>query len=165
MATTELYRAKWTDQIHEEWIRNVLLNRQDLKRKQLERTKQLMNENVLNCLVEDYEYLIPTLKLPDENDKHVLAAAIKSSASTIVTYNLKDFPTKHIESFRIEAQHPDKFISRWIDSHPGVVCTAISKLRNSLKNPPISASRYLEILTRQSLPQTVAKLREFIEII
>jgi hypothetical protein len=43
MALTDLYRAKWTNAIHEEWIRNVLANRPDLTRQQLERTCELMN--------------------------------------------------------------------------------------------------------------------------
>jgi hypothetical protein len=37
LALTDLYRAKWTEQIHEEWIRNLLENRQDIDRPMLER--------------------------------------------------------------------------------------------------------------------------------
>jgi len=43
LALTDLFRAKWTDRIHDEWIRNVLEHRPDLRREQLERTRQLMN--------------------------------------------------------------------------------------------------------------------------
>jgi len=35
LALTDLFRAKWTDQIHDEWIRNVLEQRPDLRREQL----------------------------------------------------------------------------------------------------------------------------------
>jgi hypothetical protein len=124
-----------------------------------------MNENVLECLVEDYEHLIPTLKLPDENDNHVLAAAIKASASVIVTFNIKDFPSKQIMPHNVEAKHPDSFISQWFSTHPGDVCSTVRKLRAGLNNPPKTASEYLDTLERQSLPQTVTKLREFIEIL
>src|SRR5579863_4356667 len=111
LALTDLYRAKWTNEIHDEWIRNVLINRADLNRAQLERTRELMNSNVRDCLVEEYETLIPALSLPDPNDRHVLAAAIRSSASVIVTFNLKDFPEKIIKKYGIEAQHPDIFLN------------------------------------------------------
>ena len=37
-----------------------------------------MNENVRDCLVTDYQWLIEKLNLPDPNDRHVLAAAIKA---------------------------------------------------------------------------------------
>ncbi len=66
----------WTDQIHEEWIRNVLKNRQDLAREQLKRTKGLMNSKVRDRLVADYEWLISSLQLPDLDDQHVLADGI-----------------------------------------------------------------------------------------
>jgi hypothetical protein len=72
-----LYRAKWTADIHDEWIRNLLESRPDLKREQIERTRDLMNSAVPDCLVEGYQELIPYLQLPDENDRHVLAAAIQ----------------------------------------------------------------------------------------
>jgi predicted nucleic acid-binding protein len=43
--------------------------------------------------------LIENLKLPDEKDRHVLAAAIKTNANLIVTNNLKDFPASYLDSF------------------------------------------------------------------
>ena len=79
LAMTDLFRARWTDQIHDEWISNLSINRPDLKRRQLERTRRLMNAHVLDCLVTGYEGLIDKLKLPDPNDRHVLAAAIRTA--------------------------------------------------------------------------------------
>jgi predicted nucleic acid-binding protein len=165
LALTDLFRAKWTDAIHEEWIRNVLINRPDLTKEQLNRTRDLMNIHVRDCLVIGYEKITPTLSLPDPNDHHVLAAAISASASTIVTYNLKDFPSRIVGRYEIEVQHPDEFIAQLIDHAPGIVCSAIRHLRPSLKNPPINAENYLNALERQALPRTVNKLREFVSLI
>jgi hypothetical protein len=75
LAMTELFRARWTDHIHGEWMRSVLNNRKDLTAGQLERTRQLMDQAVPDCLVTDYEDLIDSLELPDPDDRHVLAAA------------------------------------------------------------------------------------------
>lgn len=165
LALTDLFHAKWSNAIHEEWIRNVLVNRPDLTRKQLNRTRDLMNAHVRDCLVTGYEKIASTLLLPDPNDNHVLGAAITASASVIVTFNLKDFPAKVLNQYEIEAQHPDEFVANRIDGAPGIVCGAIRKLRANLKKPPIDAEKYLEILERQSLPQTVNKLREFVLLI
>ena len=74
LATTRLFRARWTSIIHEEWISSLLKNRGDLKREQLIRTQEAMDSAVLDCLVEDFQGLIPGLHLPDENDRHILAA-------------------------------------------------------------------------------------------
>ena len=32
LALVDLYHAKWTDEIHEEWIRSILRSRKDLPR-------------------------------------------------------------------------------------------------------------------------------------
>jgi hypothetical protein len=76
LALADLFRAKWTDEIHDERTRSVLENRPDPTREQLERTRELMNGHVRDCLVIGYEVLIPELTLPDPDDRHVLAAAI-----------------------------------------------------------------------------------------
>ena len=52
LAMTDLYRARWTQQIHEAWMRNVLANRPDFSRAQLERTRELMDCSVRDSLVE-----------------------------------------------------------------------------------------------------------------
>ncbi len=96
LALTDLFRARWTEQIHDEWIRNLLKKRPDLTLQQLTRTKELMNSHVRDCLVTNYEYLIPSLELPDPDDRHVLAAAIQGNADVIVTTNLSDFPSSVI---------------------------------------------------------------------
>ena len=80
LATRALFSAKWTDAIHDEWISSVLKDRSDLTKEQLERTRRLMNGHVRDCLVTGYESLIPSLALPDPEDRHVLAAAIVCKA-------------------------------------------------------------------------------------
>lgn len=165
LAVTDLFQAKWTDTIHQEWMKNVLANRPDLTLNQLERTRDLMNMHVRDCLVTGHEALIPTLLLPDPNDHHILAAAIFTAASIIITYNLKDCPIESTQIYGIEAWHPDDFISYFIDIEPGIVCAAVRKLRATLKKPVIEQKLYLEILACQSLPKTVVKLQKFTELL
>ena len=57
LATTGLYRAKWTEQIHDEWVRNLLNDRRELEVR-IQTTSSLMNEAVPDCLVVGYEALI-----------------------------------------------------------------------------------------------------------
>ena len=164
LAVTDLFRAKWTETIHQEWMRNVLKNRRDLKRVQLERTRDLMNAHVRDCLVVGYESLIPSLTLPDPDDRHVLAAAIRAGADVIVTSNLKDFPPDVLKHYGIEVQHPDDFIAHLLDLAPNTVCAAAKRHRQSHKSPTQSVAEYLETLERTGLVQTVSKLREFAEL-
>jgi predicted nucleic acid-binding protein len=165
LAITDLFRAKWTNEIHDEWIRNVLKNRPDLTNERLQRTKDLMNSHVRDCLVSGYQNLIPSLTLPDENDRHVLAAAICAGADVIVTYNLSDFPAATLDQYGIEAQHPDEFITHLIDLAPSAICEAAKRQRMSLKNPPQSVEGLLETYKKQGLAQTVAELRIYDELL
>jgi predicted nucleic acid-binding protein len=164
LALTDLFKARWTDQIHEEWI-GALLRQHKYDRKTLERTRDLMDAYVRDAKVTGYEDLIEALALPDPNDRHVLAAAIKAGADAIVTTNLKDFPNEALSSYGIEAIHPDDFIYYQIDLNPAVACGAIKKQRESLKNPPKEKEEFLAILQKQQLPQTVSALRAYIELI
>lgn len=52
LAVRDIFKAKWTEDIHAEWIRNLLKNRPDLKASQLEHTRSLMNQSVRDCLVD-----------------------------------------------------------------------------------------------------------------
>ena len=164
LALTDLFRAKWTAAIHEEWIRSVLDNRPDLTRGQLDRTRQLMDAHIRDCLVADYEDLIPALTLPDSDDRHVLAAAIRSNADVIVTFNLDDFPPETLKKWGIEAQHPDDFINHLLDLAPHLVLPP-QKGSGRASNPPMSVDDFLAALERQGLAQTVAGLRRFADVI
>lgn len=99
LAITDTFRAKWTDDIHEEWTRNLKANHPDIDENYLKKTRQLMNAHVRDALVEGYEHLIQSVELPDPDDRHVVAAAIASNADVIVTYNLKDFPAAALTSY------------------------------------------------------------------
>lgn len=165
LAGTGLFRARWTEAIHEEWISNLLQNRADLSRERLQRTRDLMNAAVLDCLVDGYDELIPGLALPDPGDRHVLAAAIRAGAGVIVTMNLRHFPTEALAQYGIDAQHPDEFVCNLLDLAPGPVCLAVKTHRESLKNPRKSVEEYIETMLRQSLTQTASSLRQFAELI
>ena len=161
LAVTDIYRACWTNEIHEEWMNNLIKNRPDISRQQLERTRDKMNENVRDCLVTDYEPLIETLRLPDDHDRHVLAAAIRAKADIILTFNLKDFPPGVLGPYGMEAQHPDQFLCRQFDLFPETVVMAARNQRARLKKPAQNVEEYLETLRRQQLPETVLKLRDY----
>lgn len=159
LACTGLYRARWSDQIHDEWIRNLLANEPHRDPAQIAKTRELMNRHAPDALVAGHEKLIDGLILPDANDRHVLAAAIQGHAEGIVTFNLKDFPNQTLETFGISAIHPDEFLSDMFELDPGSCLLAAQQQRSSLKKPPYTADEYLACLLKQRLPTFVSKLR------
>jgi len=103
LAAAELFQPKWSDAIQDEWITNLLSNRSDLRRKDLEMTRDAMNHAFLDSVVQGSDPLVPALTLPDPDDCHILAVAIHSHADAIVTFNLKHFPTAALGPYGIDA--------------------------------------------------------------
>ena len=165
LGSTGQFRARWTAQIHGEWKRNLLINRPDLTAGQLDRTSDLMDQAIPGALVSGHEDLIAGLTLPDVGDRHVLAAAIRCSASVIVTFNEKDFPDEVLSRFGIEAQHPDVFVENLFDLDQAAVVSAAQRQRRTLKHPPIDVDRYLEILLKQGMVQTCKSLAMYRSIL
>ncbi len=159
MASEGLFKPKWTYIIQNEWVRSLLENRTDLKAEHLQQTIAAMNMAFPDSSVEDFEELIPGLKLPDENDRHVLASAIQCHADLIVTFNLKDFPNRYVDSYNIQVQSPDKFLSDLIDSDQETSCIAFRKMVGRLKNPPKSKSQVADTLLKCGLKISSEKLK------
>jgi predicted nucleic acid-binding protein len=161
LAVTDIYKAKWSADIHREWIESLLRNEPHRDRAALERTRDLMDRATRDCLVTGYESLTEALVLPDPDDRHVLAAAIIGRCDVIVTQNLKDFPEKALSPFSIEALHPDEFLGNLLSLAPGVFCASVRKVRARLVNPQYTIEEYLATLTRQGLAATAAELQAF----
>lgn len=102
--------------------------------------------------------MIAGLSLPDTDDRHVLAAAIRCGASVIVTFNARDFAAEALQEFAIEAQHPDEFAENLFDLDREAVLAAARHQRVQLSKPAIGIERYLDILRRQGLARTVDTL-------
>ncbi len=161
LALTGLFRARWSSDVHEEWISSLLEKRPDLTRQKLERTRPVMHKHAVDALVTGYQNLIPDLQLPDPDDRHVLAAAIRGGVDVIVTMNRRDFPSTVIGLFGIEAQHPDDFVLHLLGLAPRLVLAAAHNHRQSLMHPPRAVAEYLDALERVGLTQTVSVLREY----
>src|SRR5687768_9157568 len=78
----DLYTPKWSTHIFDEW-RNVI-ERKGISQEEANKRVQKANLAFPDALVQNYEGLIDNLELPDEKDRHILAAAIKVNANIIV---------------------------------------------------------------------------------
>lgn len=161
LAAFDVYAPRWTNLIHDEWIRNIVLNRPDTNRARLEDTRRAMELAIPGALVEGFESLVATLQLPDPNDRHVLAAAIKAKVQVLVTFNRKDFPRAELNKWNIQVQSPDEFSCDLFASNPQLVLEALGNQRARLKKPPLSPEQFLSNLRLQRLPRFVAALEPF----
>ncbi|MER7367696.1 PIN domain-containing protein [Nonomuraea wenchangensis] len=159
LAMTGQIQVRWTHGILDEMQRNLAANRPDIPWEKLEKLRRLMNSAVRDCLVEGYESLVEGLKLPDPDDRHVLAAAIKAGAGVIVTSNLRDFPPEHLAPWHIETQSPDDFVLNQIDLHGRIVWACVQQIADSRTRPPETVNDVLDALERAGLVESVAALR------
>ena len=161
----QLFQAKWTERIESEWLDNLIEDRPDLDAAKLRLMAGMMRDAVPDCIVSNYEKLESSLGLPDPNDNHVLAAAIKAKAQAIVTRNLKDFPADILQEFDIEAIHPDIFLINQFDLSSGKVLDALKNIRARMLKPPFTPNQYMERLAVDGLTALSQKLTEFEHLI
>lgn len=109
---------------------------------------------VRDGLVENYKDWLDGLNLPDPDDAHVLAAAIASGATAIVTDNTKDFPTAYLDAYGIATATPDDFSLECINANPVLATRVITE------HP--SPGLFLDKLTGP-LPKSTALLRELLD--
>lgn len=165
LASVRVYGPRWTEEIHAEWIRNVLADNPHVMPIQLERTRRLMNQVVSDCLVSDYESHIPHLKMPDADDRHVLAAAIEAKAPLIVTFNLSDFPDAILQRYGVKAVHPDAFCSGLFDEQPNLFLRGLKEHRASLNHPPKTAAEYIQTLRATGLKELALRVEGYSHVI
>lgn len=156
---TGLVQVRWTNEILDECFRSILANKPDLSAERLERTRALMNRAIRDVLVDGYQGLVDSLELPDQGDRHVLAAAIRGGAQAIVTANLKHFPARALAPLDLEAIHPDDFILDLLDLAPGVILKVIDEQVRALRNPPMEWPEVLDKLEASGLVKSVAEIR------
>lgn len=148
-ASYDLYTPKWSKHIFTEW-ENVMKRKgipQDEIKKRLSKAQLAFPD----ALVDNYEPLVQTLELPDEKDRHVLAAAIKTNANIIVTNNMKDFPKKYLARFGLTAKTADDFITDTIDLNTDIALEAFRALVLNRTNPDLDEFEVLDRFRKNGL--------------
>ncbi|MEV6285302.1 PIN domain-containing protein [Kribbella sp. NPDC051770] len=158
VAQAGLVQAKWTDQILDETFRNLRIDRPDLDPAKLDRTRTLMNRAIRDVRVTGYEPLIGTVDLPDPDDRHVVAAAIKSHAQVIVTENTKHFPPAALTPWNLETRNADEFVHDLIDLNRQEVYAQIQRMADAWIRPS-TVEDVLNALEHLGLLESVTALR------
>ena len=166
VAATNLYAPKWSARIDDEWMGNLEANTNKPPGTFISRRDHMRRAFPdWQVSAEAIAELEPCLKLPDENDRHVLAAAIVGHADCIVTTNLDDFPESALGRFGIEALHPDDFLVAQFDLDPYAVLTALKTMRLRAKNPALTSEAFVDLLHNRELVALSARVREAIDLV
>lgn len=158
LAQHGIVQAKWSEKILEEVDAALARNGIGDEDKRTELLRR-MNAAVRDCIVAGHEPLIEGLKLPDPDDRHVLAAAIKAGAQVIVTDNKKHFPPDTLAEWGIERKTADDFVMDLIDLDDRVVYGCIVEIVNARTRRPVTFEDVLKQLERSGLIGSVSMLR------
>ncbi len=161
-----LFAARWTERVETEWI-DAVSRSGAASREQLAQRRDAMRRAVPDWEVPELAYrsLMAGITLPDPDDIHVLAAAIAGHADCIVTMNLRDFPAAILTPLGLEVLHPDDFIINQLDLDSCSALAAFKSMRARRRNPPSTPEEFIEVLERNQLVATAARLREACELI
>jgi predicted nucleic acid-binding protein len=166
VAATGVYAAKWSKAIDDEWVRNLAKNKKRAEA-DFHTRRDSMHDACPDWEVpeEGWRLIEPCLSLPDVNDRHVLAAAVAGHADSIVTINIKDFPSSILDPLGITALHPDEFLLQQLQLEPLVVLPAFKAMRARLKNPAFTPEKFVDAMERNGLIQTAAFLGQALQLI
>ena len=148
--------AHWTNEIHDEWIRNVEHD-YGVDRSVLNRVRKLMDRAAGDALIGRYHQHERLFPKTDAKDRHVAATAVaarKQSGAiivTIITWNLKDYDRKELGKAGLVAENPDVFLCRLIADSPAKAVAAFTRMRDNLRSPPKTTRECADTLSAQGL--------------
>ncbi len=150
-AERKLFSPSWSQQILDELVRSLTLKRPDLTAKQIQHLVSEMTIHFPEALVENYQDLIPVMRNHEE-DRHVLAAAVRKGAAVVVTNNVTHFPPEACEAYNIDIQTPDEFLCHLWHLSPEEMADILVQQAADLRYPPCTVDDVLEVLGR-SVPR------------
>ncbi|TAE17818.1 MAG: PIN domain-containing protein [Bacteroidetes bacterium] len=156
----DIYKPKWTADIFNEWKRVMLQKGVDIKA--AEKRMKMAETAFPFARVDNYSKIISQLTLPDANDRHILAAAIKAKASIIVTNNNKDFPKKYLARFGINVQTPDMFLNGLMVENPLLCVQAFKEMVLNKRQPVRTEREMLQILHHAGIVNTAKSIEKLL---
>lgn len=164
LAEAEFFRVRWSNSVLDETeqaIERILLEKgaPDAHDRAM-RARASMKAAFEDAMVSEFDkFLCVCEGLPDPNDAHVLAAALKTQAATIVTDNLKHFPPEFVTPLNIEVRSTDAFIADTIMLDTGRAVAAIRKMRMRFNRPEKTPEMLFLDMEAAGLTETVDALR------
>jgi hypothetical protein len=155
IAEKSLYRPLWSDRILAE-------ARQAIEEIHpgtgIDKRFADMQDAFSDALVTGWEELQAGISLPDQDDRHVVAAAIRAGAQAIVTANVNDFPATALDPLGLQAIHPDDFLLDQLDLSPPTILQVIREQAQHTRRPPLTPLDLAATIGRAGVPRFADEL-------
>lgn len=152
-AKVRLFEPLWSERILEEWrraaVRNGIGSEAGIE-------IALVRADWSNAVVSAPETVENELILPDEDDRHVLAAAIEGGANELLTANVSDFPMRILGKYDMIRRHPDEFLLELALANSAMVKNVIDSVHAMAETCKGERINRRKMLQRSGIPR-VAK--------
>lgn len=149
IAEKGLYRPLWSDRILSEALHAITEIHPDID---ISKRFADMQDSFGDAMVTGWEALQAGISLPDEDDRHVVAAGIREAAHAIVTANVEDFPAASLATYGLQAVHPDSFLLDLLDLSPPTILQVIREQAQHTRRPPLTPPDLATVLGRAGVP-------------
>ena len=156
LAEAGTYRPLWSAGVLDELERNLV--ERGLAKEAVAHRISEMRRAFPDAEVREYENLAESMTC-DPKDRHVLAAAVRSDAAVLVTFNMSDFPDSSTAAYDITVVHPDDFLLDQLDLYPGNTLAALRDQAGSYTAPAMSIEDLLGRLASAGVPKFAAETR------
>lgn len=156
LAEAAAYRPLWSAEVLDELRRNLI--ERNIPAERVERRLANMTRSFPDALISGYESLVDGMT-NDPKDRHVLAAAVRSNAEVLVTFNTRDFPEPALKPYDVAVIHPDEFLLDQLDLYPGVTLEVLRQQAASYRRVPNTVPGILSLLERAGVQQFAAEVR------
>jgi predicted nucleic acid-binding protein len=153
LAEADLYRPLWSERVLDEMVEAIEVVHPGLADGAARARADAMQHAFDDARVTGWRILESGITLPDPDDRHVVAAALRGRADMIVTANLRDFPLDVLGAVGLEVQHPDDFLLNQLDLDPDLTMATLHRQAAATKRPAITTTVLLEHLTKCGVPR------------
>lgn len=164
LARRHAFHPLWSDAILDELSRTIVLVNPNISGDRAAERIQNMNDAFEDALVRDWEPLEACITgLPDPDDRHVVAAAIRGNAAAIVTDNIKHFPDAALAPWGIHAVGSDDFLVDSLDLSKSRMLACLIEMAEKRTNPKLTVDNIVEALERAGAARFVREIRSLLD--
>jgi hypothetical protein len=155
-----VHEVIWTDALLDEW-EEVIVREHKRAPASAASITAAIREFFDDTKVErdEYGHLVAEMPGRDADDHEHMAAAVARRPCTILTRNMKDFPTQALGERGVRVTDPDTYLCELLEDVPDVVVDTVVRLASEKQRPPRMPEDLLDDLAAAGVPIFAAMAR------
>jgi predicted nucleic acid-binding protein len=163
LSQDRIHTLLWSDRLLDEWERVIVREQHRSPQAAAAIATAIRDYFPENRIPEaDYKHLLADLEGPDPDDLHHAAAAAAGRATTLITWNLADFPATTLGPLGITATDPDTYLCSLFERDPTEVTATLRRMATEKRRPPMTTGDLLDALAHAGVPVFARRARSLL---